>query len=182
MAQSLMQTTTEALGRLTDVGSDHLRAQRTVLRLPLRTLADDKVAAAQTLIDQHPEPMWLDEERTRVDWDWVYAVATLDLTDTQRRDAPCDYEIQAFRIGEAALVTLMGEPFVEGQLRIKLNSPAAHTFVAHFCNGFAGYVPTERAFAGGGYETRTANWSKFQPTALDQIAEAAGDPLQRVFA
>jgi hypothetical protein len=56
-----------------------------------------------------------------------------------------DYEIQAFRIGDFALVALDGTVFVEAQLRLKMESPAARTFVANMSNGYAGYVPTPRA-------------------------------------
>ena len=182
MAGLLMETTTRVLTRMETIDATPLNVERTVLRLPLRKLTDEVIAAAQAIVDEHPQPRWLDEDRTRVDWDWMYAVATLDLKDTQDHDPACDYEIQAFRLGDAALVTVMGEPFVEGQLKIKLKSPAPHTFVAHFCNGFAGYVPTREAMSRGGYETRTANWSQFQPDALDAIADAAGDLLRKAVA
>jgi len=75
----------------------------------------------------------------------------------------------------------MGEPFVEAQLRIKLESPAPYTFVAHFCNGYVGYVPTLDAFSRGGYETRTANWSKLQPEALETIVNSAIELLEKLF-
>ncbi|MEK9137478.1 MAG: hypothetical protein AAB393_10180, partial [Bacteroidota bacterium] len=118
-------------------------------------------------------PKWNDATKTSVDWDWVFAVMVLDLKKTQDRTMRQDYEIQAFRIGDFALATLMGEPFVEAQLGIKMSSPAPYTFVAHFCNGYAGYIPTRRAFKGGGYETRTGNSSKWQPDALEQIEKTA---------
>ena len=38
-----------------------------------------------------------------------------------------DYEIQVFRVGNAAFVSLPGEPFVEGQLAIKIASPTFPT-------------------------------------------------------
>jgi len=89
--------------------------------------------------------------------------------------------VQAVRIADTAVVAIPGEPFVEGQLRIKRESPARHTFVAHMCNGFAGYIPTREVLARGGYETRTANWSKLAPDALDQIARQAVELLRELF-
>ncbi|HOF87071.1 MAG TPA: hypothetical protein PLZ36_03060, partial [Armatimonadota bacterium] len=182
MAEKLMETTAGIQERLEATPSAPLGWARTRLRLPLRQLAPEVVAEARRLLDANPTPMFLDEERTRVDWDWVYAVGVLDLHARATRDAGFDYEIQAFRIGDVALVTLMGEPFVEAQLRIKLESPARYTLVAHFCNGYAGYIPTERAFARGGYETRTSNGSKFQPDALERIADTALELLNGLFA
>ena len=70
---------------------------------------------------------------------------------------------------------------VEAQLRIKEKSPAPYTFVAHFCNGFAGYIPTAEAMKRGGYETRTCNSSKFQPQALKKIGDAAIEFLKKLF-
>ena len=90
------------------------------LRIPLRELDAREIDAARDLLARHPEPMWLDEAHTAVDWSWVYAVSFLDLYERRQRDPQYDCEIQAFRLGDVALVGLPGEPFVEGQLRIKL--------------------------------------------------------------
>jgi len=99
------------------------------------------------------------------------SIGHLFLVDEQKTRFP--YEIQVFRIGDLSLVALMGEPFVEGQLEIKQKAPTRHTLVAHFCNGYAGYVPTRRAFAGGGYETRTGAGSKLPEDALERITSKA---------
>jgi len=48
-------------------------------------------------------------------------------------------------------------------------------------NNSRGYVPTKHALEGGGFETRTANWSKLAPEALDMISDAAIDLLKDVF-
>jgi len=151
------------------------------LRIPLREPDPVEVDAARALLAKHPEPMWLDEEHTAVDWSWVYAVSFLDLYERRQRDPEYDCEIQVFRLGDIALVGLPGEPFVEGQLRIKLESPAYPTYVAHNCNDLLGYVPTPRAFQGGGYETRTANWSCLAPEALDLMTDRALAILQDIF-
>ncbi|MFC1715901.1 hypothetical protein ACFL6S_19685 [Candidatus Poribacteria bacterium] len=181
MAGMLSETAKSVLNRMELQGSARLSVERTVLKLPLRLLTDDVINAARRFLDEYPEPKWIDAEKTRVDWDWMYAVATLDLKESYDRKSYCEYEIQAFRIGDTAIVTLMGEPFVEAQLKIKLESPASYTFVAHQCNGYVGYVPTSGAFSGGGYETRTANWSKLQPEALDTIVNAATELLRKLF-
>lgn len=182
MAAKLMETTEAVMGRLTPSSGAPLACTQTVCSLPLRLLTDDVIAAARAIVDEHPEPMWLDDEKTQVDWDWVYAVATLDLKDTQDKDPNCDYEIQVFRIGDLALATVMGEPFVEAQLEIKLASPAPQTMVAHFCNGYVGYIPTRRALKRGGYETRTGNWSKLQPDALEEITKTTTELINGLFA
>ncbi len=181
MAARLTETSEAVLEKMALSESSIVASGQTVLTLPLRKLTDEIVAAARALVDEHPEPVWLDEDKTCVHWDWVYAVTRLDLKDTQDKNPNCDYEIQAFRIGDLALATVMGEPFVQAQLEIKLASTAAQTMVAHFCNGYAGYIPTAEALQRGGYETRTGSGSKFQPDALEQITKASISLLAELF-
>ena len=76
----------------------------------------------------------------------------------------------------------MGEPFVEGQLSLKVRSPAARTFVAHMSNGYVGYVPTRHALERGGFETWTSNGSKLVPEALDMIVDNSVSVLEGLFA
>ena len=151
------------------------------IQIPMRELGGEELERARKLLSEHPEPMWLDEGHTRADWDWVYAVSYLDLYQRRLREPEFDYEIQALRVGDVAIVGLPGEPFVEAQLRIKLESPTYPTYVAHNCNGWAGYIPIGRAFEGGGYETRTANWSMLVPEALETIADATIQVLKEMF-
>jgi hypothetical protein len=173
MARMLAETTHRALGAMEPVDVARIEMRRVVLPLPLRAPDENAVAAATRLLEEHPGPLWRDETETSVDWDWVYAVNILDLNDARRENPVFGYEIQTFRLGALSLVGLMGEPFVEAQLDIKRAAPTPHTFVAHFCNGYAGYVPTRKAFEGGGYETRTGCGSKLMPDALEKIAEEA---------
>ena len=80
-------------------------------------------------------------------------------------------EIQAARIGDAALVTNPAEFFAELGLAIKRESTWNPTMVVELANGYAGYVPTEKAFSEGGYETRTARSSFLAPGAGESIVE-----------
>ena len=178
MASMLAETTRRTLGAMKPVEVERMDARRQVLEIPIRELSREDLAAAARLLEKHPEPMWIDETRSSVDWDWVYAVTFLDLEDARSERPTFPYEIQVFRLGDLSLVGLMGEPFVEAQLEIKRASPAPHTFVAHFCNGYVGYLPTRRAFEGGGYETRTGAGSKLAPDALEQITARAGELLR----
>ena len=181
MGQLLTETTGKVLDRITYQDEALLDWKVKKIRILIRELDSKKLEEARDLLERHPEPMWRDEEHTAVEWDWVYAVAYLDLYESRQREPEFEYEIQVFRVGNTAIVGLGGEPFVEGQLRIKLESPAYPTYVAHMCNGFVGYVPTGYAFDGGGYETDTANWSKLAPEALDDIADETVDLIGKVF-
>ena len=176
----LTETVERILPELRPIGPLPLRWARSVLPLPMRDLPAEEVAAARKLIEDHPEPMW-NEDKDNIHWDWVYALATLDLAERQQQTATYDYEIQVFRIGDLALAAWPGEPFVEAQIELKKDSPAAHTFVAHMSSDCAGYLPTPRAFAHGGYETRTANWSKLAPEALGAVTEESASLLDSLF-
>ena len=63
-------------------------------------------------------------------------------------------EVQVIGLGDARLVGLPGEVFVEFGQRIQKGSPFPKTFVLTCANGILpGYVCTAEAYAAGGYET-----------------------------
>lgn len=175
MGAMLAESTKRALQAMTPVPPTPFAWRRRILPVPRREIPDKLLAEARQLIADHPEPLWKDDQHIRVEWDWVYAVGIIDIADERRTRPDYPYEIQALRIGDLAVLALMGEPFVEAQLAIKLASPFPFTQVAHMCNGYLGYVPTERAFEGGGYETRTGRGSRLAPGALKMVQDAAVD-------
>jgi len=73
---------------------------------------------------------------------------------------PLETRIGAARIGNAVMVFLPGEPFVEIALAIREASPFPYTAVAGYAEDYIGYIPTDRAFENGGYEVRTGRWSR----------------------
>lgn len=166
--------------RATPAGRPALACLSKNLRIPLRPLDPAAVEKARQFLAQHPAPLWLDTEKTRISWDWIYAISTLDLAQHRERQPYFDYEIQVFRLADVALVALVGEPFVEAQLEIKLRSPYPFTQVVHMSNGYVGYVPTRAALARGGFETRTAHWSKLAPEALESITQEALALLRQI--
>jgi hypothetical protein len=66
------------------------------------------------------------------------------------------YYVQALRIGGGAIVGLPGEVFSQYAINVGDASPATPTAVTAYTNGYVGYVPTEAAFAEGGYEVDVA--------------------------
>ena len=112
--------------------------------LPLRRVSDAQVAAARANTDRigTSELPFLAQ---------VEAVSTLDLS---RRGSTLDAEVQAFRLNrDVAVVLLPGEIFVELGLAIKETSPFKHTLIIELSNDNPAYIPTEKAFKEGGYET-----------------------------
>ncbi|HWR35186.1 MAG TPA: hypothetical protein VN622_04860, partial [Clostridia bacterium] len=60
-------------------------------------------------------------------------------------------ELHVIRLGDVALATNPFELFVDFGLRMKARSRAEQTFLLQLACDSAGYLPTEKAVAGGGY-------------------------------
>jgi neutral ceramidase len=68
--------------------------------------------------------------------------------------------IQVLRLGEAVIVALPGEVFVETGMNIKAASDASPMFLVSLANGYIGYICTDKALTQeGGYETWAAKSS-----------------------
>jgi len=181
MGSALAATACKVLETLQFAGEAAVDWRSRRLRIPLREIDPAQLAEARQRLREHPEPVWADEARTRVDTDWVIAAGRVDLANLRERDPEYEYEVQVFRVGDTAFVGLPGEPFVEGGLRIKLASPAKQTQIVHCINQYVGYLPTREAFARGGHELTTGNWSRLVPEALDTIVTTATELLSELF-
>ena len=58
-------------------------------------------------------------------------------------------------------------------MAIKERSPFETTFVVELANGYVGYVPTEKAFTEGSYETETARSSLPAPGEGERMVDTA---------
>jgi len=87
-------------------------------------------------------------------------------------------EVWGVRLGDAALVLLPGEVFVEIGLEVKERSPFEMTLVSAYCNDYSvSYVPTARAYDEGGYEPR---WARVAPGADRVLVDAALELLDEI--
>jgi len=130
------------------------------LTFPRKTITDEDLAVAEqvlggTYVDRGSGPFsWVVGQPIPQDRLDVYArecqrLAKLPGTMT----AP----VQALGIGEAAILALPGEIFVEIGLSIKAQSSASPLFLVGLANGYIGYVGTDEALTEqGGYETWAA--------------------------
>lgn len=189
LGERLMQTTRAALEQITYEQAGPVDYAGSHLSIPLAAVDPAELADAQALLNQHPQPIWENEAHTAVDPSWLFAVQTIDRGRRVEREPDYRYEIQVFRIGPAAIVGLTGEPFVEGQLRLKLESPFRHTRVAHMSNGYIGYIPTTEAYHRIGYFYRTPegqpvrrgpNTYNLVPDALDRIVNETVKLLRQI--
>jgi hypothetical protein len=88
-----------------------------------------------------------------------------------RKSDSIPLEVQAFRLSrDVAIVTLPAEVFVELGLAIKRASPFKTTLVIELANDDPAYIPTQKAFAEGSYETVN---SRVVPGSGEKMVEAA---------
>lgn len=94
---------------------------------------------------------------------------------------PVRMEVQVIRLGDALIVAVEGELFVEYGNRIKEVSPAPVTFVAAYSNGYEGYIPTPEAFDEGGYEVSVGPWTRVWRTGGEVLTERVLALARRVW-
>jgi hypothetical protein len=119
--------------------------------------------------------------RRRLRWAQIHRDAVV-----AGQPATLDFELQAIRLDDMALVAMPGEIFVEIGLAIKAASRAPHTMVCGYSNGLYFYVPTAAACAQGGYEVesyRNFLWPSGPTSAWEQsLIEAATDLIDGLWA
>jgi hypothetical protein len=90
-------------------------------------------------------------------------------------NAVAKMNVSVGRVGDIAFVGLGGEVFNEIGKAIKTASPFRMTFVFTHCNGAAGYLPIQSAYAEGGYEVQS---SSFGPEAAEKVIAEVGRLLR----
>jgi hypothetical protein len=159
------------LARLELVPGPVLAVRSAAVELSLRDVGDEQVARARELLTAGADVPWIER---------VYARETMLVAEERAVSPSAQAEVQVLRLGEAALVGIPGELFVEFGLELKARSPLPRTFIAGMANGCVGYLPTRQAFAGGGYETRLARSSKLTPDAGERLVAVALELLHAV--
>jgi len=168
---------TEVIGRTlaeTVAGADlkaiaepSLAVRRQVLRVPLQAFTDEEVAWARENMQKvgTRDLPFLEQVR-------AYKILAVEM---RRAEAPdrktLPLEVQVVRLSkDVALVGLPGEAFVDLGLAIKKASPLATTLIIELCQDAPGYIPTEKAFREGSYETVN---SRVAPGGGERMVEAA---------
>jgi len=137
-----------------------LSANSEIVPLPYRRFSEAELAGFRaTLAEGDPE------ERS-----FAKLNARSSLLRHESGDDTYPAEVQVLRIGDAAVIGVPAEFFVEFGLDIKRRSPAKHTFVVELANDCIGYVPTPEAISAGAYE---GNSARFSPEAGQMLADAA---------
>lgn len=85
--------------------------------------------------------------------------------------------ITAVSLGDVAIVGLGGEPFTAYAASIRQVAGDRFTLAFALTNGHQGYLPSDKAFAEGGYE---AKGSKFTPGLQDQVTAKVKEMLDNL--
>lgn len=128
---------------------------------------------------EHPE---FKEEEISLKWPGQLEHYRATFNDMKNRAKPTyQYFFTGIRIGDDfAIVTNANELFCGIGMSIKKQSPFEYTMVAEQTNGAHGYVPTQKAFEGGGYETWFGEHSYLTTRAGEIIERESLDILNRL--
>jgi hypothetical protein len=173
----LMESTEAVLPTLQPVTVDRLAWKQVAPSLPLRHFPKSLINKSRAYLAKHPTPVWT--TAINITWDWMYPVHVLAVNEKMEKKGTYDFEVTAFRIGDMAIMSWPGEPFVELQVATKLKAPAKFVFGAHMVNDNAGYMPTKIAYEGGGYEV---NWTRFPKGTLEKSINISRALLKDLYA
>lgn len=131
------------------------------LSLPLRSVSAEQVATAKANMPKVGTN----------DLPFLTQVETVTTLDLANRGSILETEVQVLRLHpDVAIVLLPGEVFADLGLAIKRRSPFKHTLVIELSNDNPAYIPTEKAFKEGSYETVN---SRIAPGGGERLVETA---------
>ena len=162
IGRTLAGAVAASLPNLKPVAASALAVRRAVLDAPLQKFTAREVDKARQEM-----PKVGTSDLSFLDQVWAFKI--LDIQ--SRTGGTLPLEVQVVRLGdEVAVVGLPGEVFVELGLAIKQASPFPITLVVELCQDECGYIPTQKAFAEGSYETVN---SRIAPGGGEMMVEAA---------
>ena len=121
-----------------------------VLQLPTPQISSEQYLAAKSVCDairSKPRENWGREDFARLAWHQE----VVDRYERPAEHTGYSTEMHALRLGDVAIATNPFELFLDYGIQIRTRSRALQTFVIQLSCGEGGYLPTERAVAGGGY-------------------------------
>lgn len=163
-------------------GEATLQVGRAVVDLPVEPLPSPSklreirdVAEAEAVRLEAEGRPWPERAVAQIRRDW--AADGLRAWESGRLQPARRCEIQGIRLGDAAILALPLEVFVETGLAVKAESPAKITVLCSNSNGALGYVPTKHAYE---VENDYTNPQGLAPKVYDLYAfSAEAEPLVR---
>lgn len=162
-------------------------ADELIARLETRAPSDAPapVQAVKQEVIVPARPFRADEEQRRLasGWspdllDWFRASEALLKS---RGEPSIRTLVQAWRIGDTGFASVPGELFVDWGLAMKAASPFPWTFPVELGGDYIGYLVTESAERGGGYEPLHSWVSRTGPDGARQLVNSAQVLLKRLW-
>ena len=139
------------------------------LRVKVNVPDEARLAWARKLVDTF-------KGRLPQTWPEAYAEEALLLHKERERDV----KLQVIRVGELGITTTSCEMFGLTGLKIKAQSPLAHTFNVELANDVDGYLPPRELHPLGGYTTWPSRWAGLEPGAEEKITDGLLGLLEKV--
>ncbi len=178
------KTVLDSLAQCEPVISVPLRVARTPFEVPPREVSEEEIRQAQkdAAFEGEVTPGNLTSEGLAAGDTFIRKFFALHLLKLVENRSPRKLEVLGIRFGEIVILSLSGEPFVETGLELKKHSPAKYTFIAEVANvSLSGYIPLEKNFGRGGYETAPMS-SPCSIKTSTILTQKAKELLDRLFA
>lgn len=146
-----------------------LAMAETTLKLRRRVPDEKRLAQAKQVAEKTKDRL----PRSRPE---VYALEAVFL----HNEPEVELKLQAVRIGEMGITTLPNEVYGITGLKLKKQSPLAHTFNIELANGGQGYIPPPEQHHLGGYTTWPARTAGLEEDAEPKIVDTLLALLERV--
>jgi neutral ceramidase len=153
-----------------------------VVRLPLDALSVEEIEAYAAHIVKDPASLadWGDRFRRAVD-NWRRTM--IEAVQTGKAGSTRDAELFGVCIGDLTLLGMNAEVFSRFTDDVR-QSTGRRLYVVGYANGDMGYIPTQAAYAEGGYEVEIAHlfYCNFRPKAggLELLTERASSLVREL--
>ena len=162
----------QALARMDYFRKASVDSQSTTVQAEIRDSGPAAVKAAKALLAK--------KKMTHKDVETIYANETLQVARLRKENPKRKLELQGVRVADAFFWGVPGEFFQSFAMEVRDDSPFRHTCCVELANGYNGYICTKAAFAGGGYEIRTARSSLLVKDTGERVVRAAGKLRDRM--
>lgn len=160
----------KTLERIFTVSKTRIQAKAKDMKISLRNPPFSNLNQAKKLISKKERELSRSKSQ-KLERDLQYAKEILWIMEQNKREE--EIKIQTLAIGDAILVGVPAEYFVEYGLEIKAESSFNYTFIVGLANGYIGYIPTLESFEEGGYEVEFCATSRFIPQTGERIKNVA---------
>ncbi len=154
IAHRLLRAVEEAMPRAEEEIHRQLPFEHRVQRVPLPVwkVSDERYAEARNRFESGKNRT--DELASHEYIEWRVSRTLMNRFEHQKEDPHYHAELHFLRLGDLAIATNPFELYTDYGIRIKARSPARQTMIIQLAAACGGYLPTERAVAGGGYSAR----------------------------